>query len=146
MRAAVEKRRHDRTSQDVLVMCAPVLGSASGEIFELPMSPSTTLLLLKCSWPSPRSSAATSIDVSLQRLKRSVSPWRTYAHRSFGARLEVGDERFNSIEIQRLYEAIRCVGRVTERSPCARNDATGAPFGVRQSGRCLRIQLTAPEG
>src|SRR5580700_6007811 len=81
MRAAVEKRRHDRTSQDVLVMCAPVLGSASGEIFELPMSPSTTLLLLKCSWPSPRSSAATSIDVSLQRLKRSVSPWRTYAHR-----------------------------------------------------------------
>ena len=33
-------------------------------------------------------------------------PLRTYASpRPFGAWLQVGDERFNSIEIQRLYEA-----------------------------------------
>ena len=30
---------------------------------------------------------------------------RSYHAMAFGAWLEVGDERFNSIEIQRLYEA-----------------------------------------
>ena len=32
-------------------------------------------------------------------------PLRTYAPKAFGAWLEVGDQRFNSSEIQRLYEA-----------------------------------------
>ena len=32
-------------------------------------------------------------------------PLRTYAPKAFGVWLEVGDERFNSNEIQRLYEA-----------------------------------------
>ena len=53
--------------------------------------------------------------------------------KAFGAWLEVGDERFNSIEIQRLYEAsdyrlrnaeYRAVPRAR-----VRNETDGAPFG-----------------
>ena len=41
-----------------------------------------------------------------EALRFAVEDLRT--PKAFGAWLEVGDERFNSTEIQRLYEAIRC--------------------------------------
>jgi hypothetical protein len=55
---------------------------------------STTAPLLNCSSPNPRRGAAPSIAVEDLRVPK-----------AFGAWLEVGDERFSSGEIQRLYEA-----------------------------------------
>ena len=50
--------------------------------------------------------AAPSIAVSRLRLRHSVMPLRTYAYpKPLAPWLEVGDERFSSSEIQRLYEA-----------------------------------------
>ena len=39
-----------------------------------------------------------------RRLRRSVMLLRTTHTGAFGAWLQVGDDRFNSVEIQRLYE------------------------------------------
>jgi hypothetical protein len=42
-----------------------------------------------------------------QRLRPFVTPSKLYARREpLGAWMQVGDERFNSNEIQRLYEAV----------------------------------------
>jgi hypothetical protein len=54
----------------------------------------------------PAKGCRKSIAVSRLRLRRSVMPLRTYASpRPFDAWLEVGEERFSSSEIHRLYEA-----------------------------------------
>ena len=78
MRATVEKRRHTRPprwrARNVFA-CVRISRRRNLELRHV--RPSTTPLLLNSSWLSPRSSAATSIDVSLQRRKRSVSQWRT---------------------------------------------------------------------
>jgi hypothetical protein len=71
-----------------------------------PCRPSTTTLRLNCSCPSPRRAAAPSIAVfatAAEALRYAVEDLRT--PKTFGAHLEVGDQRFNSTEIQRLYEA-----------------------------------------
>jgi hypothetical protein len=68
--------------------------------------PSIITLLLNCSSPSPRRVAAPNIAVSRRRLRRSATPLRTYAYpKPSDAWFEVGDGRFSSSEIQRLYEA-----------------------------------------
>jgi hypothetical protein len=53
----------------------------------------------------PRRVATRNIGGSRQRLKPSVMPEDLRTPKAFGAHLEVGDERFDSSEIQRLYEA-----------------------------------------
>jgi hypothetical protein len=54
----------------------------------------------------PRRAVARNIAVSKQRLRPFVTPLRTYARPKPSERgLRSGDERFNSGEIQRLYEA-----------------------------------------
>jgi hypothetical protein len=60
--------------------------------------PLITTLRQNCSWQSPLRAAAQNIGGSHQR-----EDLRT--PKAFGAWLEVGDEHFNSSEIQRLYEA-----------------------------------------
>ena len=69
------------------------------------MSSSTTTPPLNCSWRSPRrapqelrrfTTAAEAIRYAVEDLQMP---------KAFGAWLEVGDERFNSGEMQRLYEA-----------------------------------------
>jgi hypothetical protein len=63
---------------------------------------STIMLPLNSFWPSPPSSAVASTAASKQRPRPFALPSRTYVRRAW---LQVDDERFNSIEIQRLYEA-----------------------------------------
>ena len=71
-----------------------------------PCRPSTTTLRLNCSCPSLRRVAAKKYHrfaTAAEALRYAVEDLRT--PKAFGASLEVGDERFNSTEIQRLYEA-----------------------------------------
>jgi hypothetical protein len=46
--------------------------------------------------------------------------------KTFGAHLEVGDERFNSIEIGRLYEALRKPSDRARRTPHSGNETDRA--------------------
>ena len=70
--------------------------------------PSTTTPLLNCSWQSAQRVDARTTDASRQRSRRSVTPVEDLrTPRAFGAWLQIGDERFNSTEIERLYEALR---------------------------------------
>jgi hypothetical protein len=65
-----------------------------------------TTLRQNCSWQSPLRAAAQNIGgfaTAAEALRYAVEDLRT--PKAFGAWLEVGDERFNSSEIQRLYEA-----------------------------------------
>jgi hypothetical protein len=63
-------------------------------------------LLLNCSSPNPRRVADTKyrrFATAAEALRYAVEDLRT--PRAFGAWLQGGDERFNSSEIERLYEA-----------------------------------------
>ena len=62
-------------------------------------------LRLNCSWQSPLRIAAkiSAVCNAAEALRYAVEDLRTPI--AFGAWLEVGDERFNSSEILRLYEA-----------------------------------------
>ena len=53
----------------------------------------------------PAKGSRRNIGGSRQRLKPSVTPLRTYGHPKPSARTGGWDERFDSSEIQRLYEA-----------------------------------------
>ena len=87
---------------------------------------STTTPQLNCSWQSARRVVATKyrrFATAAEAIRYAVEDLRT--PRAFGAWLEVGDERFNSGEIQRLYEAviIRCAS-LSDRAPRAHDFAT----------------------
>jgi hypothetical protein len=82
---------------------------------------------LNCSSPNPRRVAAPSIAVSrigAKALRYALEDLRI--PKAFGAWVEVGDERFNSSEIQRLYDA----DDYPLRKPRAlvRNETDGAPL------------------
>ena len=67
---------------------------------------STTAPRLNCSWQSRRRVAAPNtlrFATAAEAVRYAVEDLQT--PKAFGAWLEVGDERFNSSEIQRLYEA-----------------------------------------
>ena len=92
---------------------------------------STTTPQLNCSWQSAQRVAARTIGASRRRLRRiryAVEDLRT--PRAFGAWLEIGDERFNSNEIERLYEAVTIRASLSDRAPArarVRNETDGAP-------------------
>jgi hypothetical protein len=68
--------------------------------------PSTITLLLNCPSPNPRRGSRTKyrrFATAAEALRYAVEDLRI--PKAFGAWLEVGDERFDSSEIQRLYEA-----------------------------------------
>ena len=82
----------------MLVMCAPVLGSASGEIS------SWGLRLHLLAQPAKLCrNKYRCFPTAAEALRFAVEVLRT--PKAFGAWLEVGDERFNGTEIQCLYEA-----------------------------------------
>ena len=51
-----------------------------------------------CLWVLGRATAADALRYAVEKLRKP---------KALGAWLQVGDERFNSIEIERLYEALR---------------------------------------
>ena len=63
--------------------------------------PSTTTPRQNCSWQSLRREYRR-FATAAEAIRYAVEDLRT--PRAFGAWLQVGDERFNSVEIQRLYE------------------------------------------
>ena len=61
-----------------------------------------------CFWQSVPRIAARNTGALRQRLRPSATPSKTLrTPKAFGAWLQIGDERFNSTEIERLYDALR---------------------------------------
>jgi hypothetical protein len=65
---------------------------------------STTKLPLNCGWQSARRQNSRRFATAAEAIRHAVETLRT--PKALGASLQVGDERFNSAEIQRLYEAL----------------------------------------